>query len=561
MRRVAALAAGLLGLLAFGLFALGADGGATTGNGGGGDGGAGSKYWVELDNAFGLVQGGDMKVAGVRAGKVLALDLDRRTLRALVEFQVTESGFGSLRTDVTCETKPQSLIGEYFLDCNPGTAPTRLRPGSVIPVSRTTTTVAPDLITDIFRLPYRQRLRIIVNELGAGAAGNAANLRAALRRASPALRETDQVLAILARQNRTLAALARDGDRALGALAANRRDVARFVVTAGRTASVAAAHRAALAETIRRLPGFLAQLGPAMSALGDVAGNATPALRNLDASATQLKTLLDQLGPFATASRPAFRALGRASVTGREAITAAAPTVLQLNRFATGTPELAKNLDIVLQHLDDRSFAVEKDPRSPGGQGYTGLEALLNYVFYQATSTTLFDANNHLLNVDLFASLTCSPYPDPKVVAAAAKDPGSNPISKCRSWLGPSQPGITTPDPTATDAAAPRSGAGKPTGPTAPPARAPAPGAGAPGGAPASGGGAGAGPTGPDSTGAPGSGAPAAGGLPTVAQLVGNLLSGLPKLPETVGGLLGAPKTDRSAERSEKALLDYLLAP
>ena len=61
----------------------------------------------------------------------------------------------------------------------------------------------------------------------------------------------------------------------------------------------------------------------------------------------------------------------------------------QLNKFAVPTPELAKNLNIVLQHLDDRAYAVEKDPRSPGGQGYTGLEALLNYVFYQATATTL----------------------------------------------------------------------------------------------------------------------------------------------------------------------------
>ena len=28
------------------------------------------RYWVELDNAFGLIEGGDVKVAGVRAGKI-----------------------------------------------------------------------------------------------------------------------------------------------------------------------------------------------------------------------------------------------------------------------------------------------------------------------------------------------------------------------------------------------------------------------------------------------------------------------------------------------------------
>jgi virulence factor Mce-like protein len=524
-----------------------------SGSGGGGSNGGPSgspRYWVELDNAFGLVAGGDMKVAGVRAGRITKLDLDRRTLHALVEFQVTENGFGSLRADVTCQTRPQSLIGEYYLDCAPGTSPTLLKPGSVIPVTATSSTVAPDLVTDIFRLPYRQRLQIIINELGAGAAGNAANLRAAIRRASPALRETDQVLAILAKQDRTLANLARDGDTVLGALAANRKDVGRFVVAANRTTTATAARQAALAEGIRRLPGFLAELQPAMSALGAVAGNTTPALRNLDASATQLKTLLDRLGPFATASRPAFRALGRASVTGRQAITAAAPTVKQLQSFAVPTPELAKNLNIVLQHLDDRAYAVEKDPRSPGGQGYTGLEALLNYAFYQATATNVYDANTHLLNVDLMASLTCTPYPDPSVVAAAVKNPGSNPISACRSWLGPSQPGITTPDPTATTAAAPRAKttqpvaanpqAAAPTGPAANPnplqnstPTTPAP--------------------------APSQTGPAGGGGP-LDQLVGNLVNSLPKLSNTLAGLLGQRAAHPSL-RSQKQLLDYLLAP
>jgi len=36
---------------------------------GSGNGPHANQYWVELDNAFGLVNGGDLKIAGVRAGK------------------------------------------------------------------------------------------------------------------------------------------------------------------------------------------------------------------------------------------------------------------------------------------------------------------------------------------------------------------------------------------------------------------------------------------------------------------------------------------------------------
>src|SRR5688500_12927128 len=97
------------------------------------DGGGGKPlgtYTVELDNAFGIVEGADLKVAGVRAGKVSTMDVDRKTHRALIGIEITEPGFESLRDDVFCETRPQSLIGEYFIDCLPGKSSSKLPPGA-----------------------------------------------------------------------------------------------------------------------------------------------------------------------------------------------------------------------------------------------------------------------------------------------------------------------------------------------------------------------------------------------------------------------------------------------
>ena len=45
------------------------------------------KYWVQFDNAFGLIQGGDLKVAGVRAGTITDIKLDKRTKHALDRLQ------------------------------------------------------------------------------------------------------------------------------------------------------------------------------------------------------------------------------------------------------------------------------------------------------------------------------------------------------------------------------------------------------------------------------------------------------------------------------------------
>jgi len=412
---------------------------------GGFGGGERNTYWVELDNAFGLIQGGDLKVAGVRAGQITHIRLDKRTKHALVGFRIDRNGFGSLRRDVHCESRPQSLIGEYFLDCLPGTARQKLEPGARIPVEQTSSTIAPDLVNDILREPARERLRIIISELGAGVAGRGPELNAAIRRAVPALRETDRVVSMLGDQNQLLAELTVNADEVVGDLAANRKDVGRFVTTANDTAQASAERRPQLAAGLQKLPGFLEELEPTMASLGKVADEQTPALQNLDASAKRLTSFLDLLGPFAQASRPAIRSLGRAAITSDRTVKAAAPTVSLLDGVARGTPEAAKDLAIVLEHLDDRKNAIEKDPRSPGGDGYTGLEALLQYVYDQTTSTAIYDQNSHIFKVGLFAS-ACADYTD---ADRLKKNPQL--AAECGSYLGPNQPGLTTEDVTRFD--------------------------------------------------------------------------------------------------------------
>jgi virulence factor Mce-like protein len=517
--------------------------------GAGSDSGKQPRYWVELDNAFGLIEGGDLKIAGVRAGKITDMKLDRRTHRARVGFEVTQTGFGSLRRDVRCESRPQSLIGEYFLDCQPGTAKEELKPGAVIPVSQSASTVAPDLVNNIMRRPYRERLALIIAELGAGVGGNAQALNDAIRRASPGLRETDKVLAILARQNTVLRDLVTNADRVVGDLADNKKDVGRWVVEARDTATASAARRSQISEGFRRLPGFLRELKPTMAALGDVAREQSPALRNLDASAQRLERLLGDIGPFADASRPAFKALGRASDAGRKAMRSTQSTIDELAKFSGGVPELGRNLAITLEHLDDRQWAVEKDPRSPGGQGYTGLEALLTYVYDQTLSINTFDSNTHYLKVAV-AESECAHYAD---VKRLRDHPELE--DQCGARIGPKAPGINYRDPTAKpgddQARATRHKTDR-TSESRPPDQPAAPTAPAVPGAPEA-------PAAPSTPAAPNV-APSA---PSAPPATTTTPSGPPvQLPSVPPVNVGATKDDRppSADTQQR-LLDYLMAP
>jgi virulence factor Mce-like protein len=425
-------------------------------------------YKIQLDNAFGLVGGAQIKVAGVPAGTIQSIQLpsacragDPGACYAVVTVQVTQRGFGSFRSDAFCQSRPQSLIGEYFIDCQPGQYGKVLAPGSTIPVTHTQSTIPADLLLNVMRLPYRERLSLIINELGAAAAARGEDLQAALRRAVPALTETDNLLGLLANDSHTLQQLTVSADTVVTALANNSPQVQRFITAANSTATATATQDTNLKATLQQLPGFLEQLQPAMAQLGAAAGVYQPVLANLNRSAGQVDRLLIDLPPFSRSAIPAIKSLGQASVAGKAAVQAAAPTVKLLDQFARPTPELAQNLAIVLHDLDDRSRAVEPDSRSPGGKGYTGLEALLQYVFNQTLAINTFGPFGHLLAVDSFVDPMCSPYATSATIAISLAKYGPR-YRQCYAWLGPNQPGVNETDPSNPRACVPDPGGAPP---------------------------------------------------------------------------------------------------
>jgi virulence factor Mce-like protein len=412
-------------------------------------------YTVVFDNAFGLTEGGDLRIAGVRAGVIEDLRIsDGYPPKAVVDVKVSEPGFADLREDATCEVRPQSLIGEYFVDCQPGDSGRRLPDGGRVPVEQTTSTIPFDLVNTVMRQPYRERFRLIISELGAGLAGRPEDLSEVLRRAHPGLRETTQALQILGRQTRTIERVIADADTVIEALERRKRDVVRFVEEAGETAEITASRRTDLGESFRLLPQFLAELRRGMVQLGDLSEAQIPLLHDLGAAAGDLDTFLTQLRPFSDNATPAFRALGRASDAGLDAVRATDEEVDVLRQAARNAPGTAKPLRQFLQSLDDRRRAVENDARAkatappapdkthiPASEqgGFTGMEGLWNYYYWQALSTNAFDSIGHLLRTSATLDLGgCSAY----FTTITSEN------RRCQRWLGPYQPGVNAPDPT-----------------------------------------------------------------------------------------------------------------
>src|SRR5918996_5469124 len=138
MRRIA-LALTLLGLVATSVVAAaGADDSRT--------------YTIELDNAFGIVEGSEVRVAGVTQGTVTDLDVNAAK-RAVVTAELTGQ-MSELGEDTICSSEPQSLIAEYFIDCDsrgPPLEPEASVADPDIPVQQTRQTVQQDLVQNMMR--------------------------------------------------------------------------------------------------------------------------------------------------------------------------------------------------------------------------------------------------------------------------------------------------------------------------------------------------------------------------------------------------------------------------
>ncbi|HET6508351.1 MAG TPA: MlaD family protein [Baekduia sp.] len=377
------------------------------GTGAGDDHKGSYKVRAIFSNAFTVIPGEDVKISGVKVGSISDLEVTKDN-KAAVVLNITEPGFKDFRKDATCTIRPQSLIGERFVECTPtqpkpeGEAPSpeldRIKSGAgkgqyLLPDSQTIKPVDIDLVGNIMRLPYRERLSIIINELGTGLAGNGDALREAIKQADPALEQTDKVLAILADQNKTLAQLAKNSDTVLAPLARQKGKVADFIDKADKTAVASAERRGDIEASLQKLPAFLRQLTPTMQRLGGLADQMTPVLDDLNASAPQLNQFIKQLGPFSQAGIPALKSLGDTADAGDQALLKAKPIVSDVGTFAKQARPLTKNLAAMLTSL-----------RTTGG-----IERLMDFFYYQAAATNGYDSLGHYLRA-IFVVTNCTTY-------------------------------------------------------------------------------------------------------------------------------------------------------
>jgi phospholipid/cholesterol/gamma-HCH transport system substrate-binding protein len=345
-----------------------------------GGGGSDDGYRVRavFDNGGFMVKGEEVRVAGATVGQIESVDVSMpddkvayengkpvaRPGKAIIVMNIEDAGFQDFREDASCQIRPQSLIGEKFVDCRttlpraPGSeVPPPLEqipdgePGEgqyLLPLGNNGTSVDPDLINDIQSLPYAQRFRLIFNELGGALAGRGEDLEVLVKRANPVLRDVDTLFGVLSAQRKQLAQLASDSDAILAPLARERRAVAGFFTNSGAAAEASAEKGPELEEALQKFPTFLAEFRQTMKSLKTFSDAGTPLLEDFGTAAPSLTDATETLTPFSEALTVSLKSLGNAGEASGPIFAEADPVVKKARDLAKSgvkpTGDLAKLL-------------------------------------------------------------------------------------------------------------------------------------------------------------------------------------------------------------------------
>lgn len=373
-----------------------------------GDGDGDYEVRAYFDNAGFLVNGEDVRIAGATVGTVkeVGVTLPGEPVRenggsapgkAFAVLSIDDPGFQDFRADASCMIRPQSLLGEKYVECVPtqprapeSPAPPEIEPipdgepgegQHAIPLENNGKSVDLDLVNNITREPESARLRLILNDLGAGLAAQGEDLAEVIRRANPALEQTDKVLRQLAAQNKELARLAADSDRILGPLARERRSLAGFINNAAIAGEATAERREDLVAGLNELPQGLSEVRATMRELRRFAKAGTPVASDLRAAAPGLTGATKALRPFSAATTTALLSLGDAAEQAGPDLAASRSVIRRLGNLANTSLPGARSLDKTLTTL-----------RKTGG-----IDQLMGFLFNTSNVFNGFDQYGHYL--------------------------------------------------------------------------------------------------------------------------------------------------------------------
>ena len=199
---------------------------------------------------------------------------------------------------------------------------------------------------------------------------------------------------MLERQRRELAETVDNSARIAHELARRPREIEALIHHAAAVSGQTAAHRGALAQGVRVLPGLLAEARPALVRINTVMDAGQPLLESLQVAAPDAVRVSKDIPKLAGAARPALRKLGPALTSGARTAKASRPTARLMRDYAAKSLPSARRAGDLFPLLERNGF-----PRNLGA-----------FFFNAALAASRYDDISHILPAHITLSQNCSPY-------------------------------------------------------------------------------------------------------------------------------------------------------
>ncbi|GAA4115837.1 hypothetical protein GCM10022215_15010 [Nocardioides fonticola] len=339
--------------------------------------------YAESADAGALIQGNDVRMFGVKIGVVKKLEVVRNdTARLTLDLTSPET---PIHTDATLRVRPVSLLGERYLELDPGSAKAPLaEDGFTFPASQVSRAVDLDEVLDTVDAPTGTALSALLQTLGEGLQGNGDNAAAAVDKLAPTMQQANELVSVLGGQTDTLNQLIDALEPVAAAVGTNNgSSVDSLVDSAGELLSATADQQAELRDTLDQLPTTLVTAQRTLARLSGLADQATPALRSARPFTDDLQQIAGEAIDFSDAAAPAIATLKPVLAKGRELIKEAAPLVAQLNSSSDAMAADAKNGSRFLNDLSDH------------------LGGILDFITYWSLTTNGKDGLSHYFRVQV----------------------------------------------------------------------------------------------------------------------------------------------------------------
>jgi virulence factor Mce-like protein len=300
---------------------------------------------ASIPEATTLAQEADVRMAGVRIGKVKKKELQKRG-RTLVTLEI-EDEFAPIPADAKLILRQKTLLGETYVEITPGSkGADKLPDGGTLKDTQVEPTVELDEIFAAFDPATRRAFQAWVKEsANAIRDGREVDLNAALGNLEGFAVDGAGVLEVLDKHERSLKQLVRNTGVVFGALNERDGELRQLIVNSNNVFEATASRDEALAETFRIFPTFLDESKATLARLETFSENTHPLVRDLKPVARDLGPTAEDLGELAPDLEHLFRQLP-------PLIEAADENLPKAERFLRGAEPVFAGLHIFLKELN-----------------------------------------------------------------------------------------------------------------------------------------------------------------------------------------------------------------